>query len=426
MRPGRRLIAYVVSAMIVAGVAALAWGFTRFVALPHVSILFMSAVLTSAVVWGFWPAVFAAVLSVAASMYFFYSPIFDFRVTDVQDVADLAVFVIVAALTSRLAADVRAQALEARRQERKLAGLLAFSERVAAAASEAELEEVIARQLAERAAQDDSDYRNALLGQAALARERARMRRELADARVRREGEVLRDALLNSVSHDVRTPLAAILGSATALESLGESGETRAELAATIREEAERLESYIENVLDLTRIRAGAIAPRPELVELSDIVNAALRRRQNALAAHQLEVELPPDLPMLRLDLFLMEHALANVLDNAARYSPPGSRVSVRAARRDGEVTLEVADAGRGIEGRDLPRVFDPFYRGALADDAPPAGTGLGLAICRAFVEANGGAVEATSAGPGAGTIIRLRVPVPRDTAAQTLEPDDE
>jgi K+-sensing histidine kinase KdpD len=426
MHARQRVIAYVVSAAIVAVVAALAWLFTRFVALPHVSILFMAAVLTSAVLWGFWPAVFSAVLSVATSMYFFYSPIFDFRVADVQDIADLAVFVIVAALTSRLAAGVRAQALEARRQERNLAGLLAFSERVAAATSEAEVEEVIARQLAESAAQDDADYRGALLGQAALARERARLRRELADARVRRQGETLRDALLNSVSHDLRTPLAAILGSATALESLGDSGQARAELAATIREEAERLESYIDNVLDLTRIRAGEIAPRPELVELSDIVNAALHRRQNALAAHQVEVELPPDLPMLRLDLFLMEHALANVLDNAARYSPPGSRVRVRAARHNGEVTLEIADAGRGIAQSDLPRVFDPFYRGASGDDAPPAGTGLGLAICRAFVEANGGAVEAASAGPGAGTVVRLRLPVPRDAAAQTLEPDDE
>jgi two-component system sensor histidine kinase KdpD len=263
----------------------------------------------------------------------------------------------------------------------------------------------------------DPEYARALLAQAALAIERARLRREIADARVKAQGDALREALLNSVSHDLQTPLAAILGSATALETFGDQGEPRArrELVATIREESERLASYIGNVLDLTRIRAGQIAPRLELVELSDIVNAALRRRQKALDKCTLEVALPPDLPMLRLDLFLMEHALANILDNAAKYAPAGTKIRIAARVEDGGVVLDVTDDGAGIRAEDLERVFDPFYR--AGEGAPASGTGLGLAICRAFVAANGGSVEALSAGHGRGTTLRLRLPIPETVA---------
>lgn len=470
---------------------------TRLIALPHVSVLFLAAVLTSAVIWGFWPSVFAAVLSVAVSSYFFYSPIYSFRVADLQNVADLAVFVIVAALTSRLAASVRAQAFEARRRQERIAALLAFSERLAASVTDAELHAAILEHLVpvfgrpvyllvpdegrlavaaslgaavplpeeicaaagqaikgaqvacpgwrlqrlataqaeagviaarEPAPAVDPEYAKALLGHAALAIERARLRREVAEARMKVQGEALREALINSVSHDLQTPLAAILGSATALESFGGQGDPRArdELVATIREESERLASYIENVLDLTRIRSGQITPRLELVELSDIVDAALRRKQKALGGHAVEVELPPELPMLRLDLFLMEHALANVLDNAAKYAPAGSRLGIVAGVQNGEVVVDISDSGRGILAGDRERVFDPFFRGAGAEGAPVSGTGLGLAICRAFVEANGGSVVALSPGPGGGATLRLRLPLPENaTAAEAAMSDD-
>jgi two-component system sensor histidine kinase KdpD len=251
----------------------------------------------------------------------------------------------------------------------------------------------------------------------------------VAEARLRAQGEALREALLNSVSHDLRTPLATILGAATTLEGLGEATApaVRRELAASVREEAERLAIYIENVLDLTRIRAGQIAPRLELVELSDIVNAALRRKQRALAAHRVEVRLPPDLPMLRLDLFLMEHALANALDNAAKYAPAGSAVSVDAARVGAEVRLRVADEGPGMDPAELPHAFEPFYRGAGAAGRNAPGSGLGLAICRAFVEANGGRVSLGGAGGGYGTALEMRLPVPDgepDAMAEAADDD--
>jgi two-component system sensor histidine kinase KdpD len=196
---------------------------------------------------------------------------------------------------------------------------------------------------------------------------------------------------------------------------MGESGAPRArrELATTIREEAERLASHIGNVLDLTRVRSGQIAPRLELVELSDIINGALRRKDKALAGHVLRVDVAAGLPMLRLDLFLMEHALANVLDNAAKFSPAGSTVSVAARAANGDVQLEIADQGRGVRAEDLERAFEAFYRGAPQEGGGAAGSGLGLAICRAFIEANGGSVALESAGPGRGARVRIGLPVP-------------
>jgi two-component system sensor histidine kinase KdpD len=491
-----RLTPYLVSAAVVAVIGLAAHALTRFVPLPHVSILFLAAVITSAALWGFGPSLAAAVLSVAAASFFFYSPIFSFRVADPQNLADLAVFVIVAAFTSRLAASVRARALDARRRQENVSRLLAFNERVAASRDESDLNASILEHLApvlgrpihlllaaggrlgpaasladgelpeevRRAAQRvmegqdarvpqwrleplatahvragvvaiqspappaDPEYARALRAQAALAIERARLRREIADARLKSQGEALREALLNSVSHDLQTPLAAILGSASALESLGEQGDpgARRELVATIREESERLASYIDNVLDLTRIRAGQVAPRLELVELPDIVNAALRRKQKALGRCAVEVELPPDLPMLRLDLFLMEHALANVLDNAAKYAPAGTRIRIAAHVENGGVVLDVTDDGAGIRSEDLERVFDAFYRGAGPEGAPASGTGLGLAICRAFVEANGGSVTALSAGAGRGATLRLRLPIPEAvTEAESTVTDE-
>jgi two-component system sensor histidine kinase KdpD len=464
-----RLVPYLGAAAAVAALGVVAHALTRFLALPHVSILFLAAVVAAAALWGFWPAAFAAVLSVAASSYFFYSPIFSFRVAAEQDLADLAVFIIVAAFTSRLAARFRAQAVEARRQQKRMAALLAFSERSAASTSDAELHACIAEHLEpvlgrpirlfvpgepipsevfepawrlttlatehgpagvlaarEPAPGADPELAKALVGQAALALERARLRREVAEARIKVQGEALREALINSVTHDLQTPLAAILGSATALESFGGHAEARAqaELVATIREETERLASYIENVLDLTRIRAGPIAPRLEWIELADIIDAALRRKRKALAAHRVRVEVAPDLPMLRLDLFLIEHALANVLDNAAKYAPPGSEVRIAARVEDRHVVLDVTDGGRGIRAEDVERVFEPFYRGTGPEGSAAGGTGLGLAICRAFVEANGGTVAALAADGVRGATVRLRLPVPE--AAVAAEVADE
>jgi two-component system sensor histidine kinase KdpD len=262
--------------------------------------------------------------------------------------------------------------------------------------------------------------------QAAIAIERAQLATVIADARARAHTEKLREALLNAVSHDFRTPLAAIIGSATSLQSSGAAADRPAEseLLATIREEAERLHHWVGNVLDLSRIRAGQVVPRLEIVEVADIVNAALRRVERELAAHEIDVDLPPDLPMACLDLFLTEQALVHLLENAAKYSPPSSRIAVTARHVNGELALVVRDQGVGIAPEDQARVFERFYRVDL-DARTAAGTGLGLAICRAFVEAQRGRVEVFSAGTDAGASFSMLFPLDHDAAGEAELSDE-
>lgn len=252
----------------------------------------------------------------------------------------------------------------------------------------------------------------ALVDQAAIGVERAQLAVAIEDARVRDKTEKLREALLNSVSHDFQTPLAAIIGAATTLESFGAVADeaTRADLVATIREEAERLARFIANLLDLGRIRAGALHPRPEAVELADIVDAALRQASPRLVRHRVGVALPLDLAMVRVDPLLLEHALVNLLENAVKYSGEGSAIRLQATRQGDMVELAVADQGVGISAAELPLVFDRYYRGG-DHDARPAGAGLGLTIARAFVEACGGGLAVESDGLGQGATFRINLP---------------
>ncbi|MBV8494372.1 MAG: two-component sensor histidine kinase, partial [Alphaproteobacteria bacterium] len=178
----------------------------------------------------------------------------------------------------------------------------------------------------------------------------------------------------------------------------------------------ERLNRFVGNLLDMTRLESGAINLQLDLVDVAEIIGSALERAGSVLARHRVEVSIDPDLPMLRLDAILFEQVLFNLLDNAAKYAPEGSRVDLR-ARRDGDlVTLEVMDEGPGIPPADLERVFDKFYR-VHAQDRRRAGTGLGLAICRGFVEAQGGRIDARNRGDRAGAILTVRIPVPKSTA---------
>jgi two-component system sensor histidine kinase KdpD len=234
--------------------------------------------------------------------------------------------------------------------------------------------------------------------------------------RVDQRAEALRDAILSSISHDLRTPLAAILGSATTLERYGElcSAQERNELKVTIREEATRLDRLIARMFDLTRIRAGRLQAVIEPVDLVDIVDAALRQNRRALERHRVDVRLPVDLAMPNADAVLLEQAFANIVENAAKYAPPGSTIEIGAspaADAIDRIDLFVRDQGRGLTPDQGRHIFDQFYR-AVEGLGEPDGSGLGLAISRAFVEACGGSIEATSAGLGRGTLVRIRLPV--------------
>ena len=238
---------------------------------------------------------------------------------------------------------------------------------------------------------------DALSDQAAVAIERVNLVDDVETALRAAEADRLRQALLTSISHDLRTPLAAIVGSAGTLRDFAAdlTEASRAELAGTILDESERLNRFIANLLDMTRLESGAVAPNHAPHDLGEIVGSALQRAGQVLAGHRTEVDLAPDLPMVEVDPVLMEQVLFNLLDNAAKYAPEGTdHPHPWHATAAGGVVLEIADEGEGIPPDQIERIFDKFHR-AQKGDRVRAGTGLGLAICRGFVEAMGGTIVA-------------------------------
>ena len=264
---------------------------------------------------------------------------------------------------------------------------------------------------------------DALADQSALAIERVRLVEDLDHVKLAAETDRLRQALLTSISHDLKTPLAAILGAGTSLRDLGDglSSRDKVEFVDTIIEESERLNRFIANLLDMTKLEAGAVAPRLEPQDLSELIGAALARASGILASHRVHVDIEPGLPLLRLDAVLFEQALFNLLDNAAKYSDPGSVVRIECRRDDPVVQIRVMDEGPGIPADDVERIFDKFYR-VRQMDSVRAGTGLGLAIARGFIEAMGGTVSAGNRRDRAGAMFTLTLPTKeRDPASRGL-----
>jgi two-component system sensor histidine kinase KdpD len=258
---------------------------------------------------------------------------------------------------------------------------------------------------------------DALIDQAALAIERVYLVEDVDRAKRTIETDRLRSALLTSISHDLKTPLAAVLGAASTLRDLsGALTDTeKADLLATVIDESERLNRFIANLLDMTKLESGAVVPNTALHDLGEIVGSALRRASKILARHQIELELAGGLPMLELDAVLFEQVLFNLLDNAAKYSPAGTTIRILGWRDKDAVCLQVLDEGDGIPPADLEHIFDKFYR-AEKGDRVRAGTGLGLAISRGFVEALQGQITAANRTDRPGAIFAIRMPVPPAT----------
>ncbi len=252
---------------------------------------------------------------------------------------------------------------------------------------------------------------DAALAQGALALERTVVAGEAERERVAAEHERTRNALLAGVSHDLRTPLTAIAGAADALldGSLALPEDSRRELLLTLREDAQRMSRLVDDLLQLARLDAGALAVRKEWHAVESLVGDALRHADPALDGRPVTIDLGPGLLLVPADEALIVQVLVNLLENAGRHTPPGTPVTVRARGGPSEVTLEVEDRGPGIPPGDLPRLFERFYRGA--DARPSPGSGLGLALARAIVSAHGGTIEAFNAGPQ-GACFRLRLPL--------------
>ena len=255
----------------------------------------------------------------------------------------------------------------------------------------------------------------ALTDQAAVAIERIQLVDDVERAKLAAEADRLRSALLTSISHDLKTPLAAILGAAGMLREPpdGLAKDDEAELLGTVVDESERLNRFIANLLDMTRIESGAMAPNAGLNFVGDIVGTALQRTRKITAGHRVQIDIPSDLPMLNIDPVLFEQVLFNLVDNAAKYAPDGTTILLKGWADGSSVVLQVIDEGPGIPTEDLERIFDSFYRVRKSDQVR-AGTGLGLSICRGFVEAMGGRIIAANRQDRSGAIFTIRMPIPQ------------
>jgi two-component system sensor histidine kinase KdpD len=271
---------------------------------------------------------------------------------------------------------------------------------------------------------DERRLLDALIDQGALAIERVHLVEDMDRVKRTVETERLRSALLTSISHDLKTPLAAVLGAAGTLRDFSgklTDGE-KADLLATIIDESERLNRFIANLLDMTKLESGAVVPNVAPHDPREIVGSALRRADKILAGHRVELDLARELPMLDLDAVLFEQVLFNLLDNAAKYAPRGSTIRIQGWQDRDAVSLQVIDEGDGIPPGELEHIFDKFYRVQKGDQVR-AGTGLGLAISRGFVEAMHGTIIAANRTDRSGAVFTIRLPVPAeprklDTAA--------
>lgn len=246
-----------------------------------------------------------------------------------------------------------------------------------------------------------------------------RQAREQAALTAEAETERMRSTLLASISHDLRTPLAVIAGASSTLGDRAErlSEAERTELVQSITRQAHELSEHVAKVLQMTRLESGSITLDSDWTDLNDVVTSVLKRLHERLASHRVVVELPPDLPLVRVDAPLIEQALGNLLENAGKHTPGGTVVRLRAQADAAEIVVSIEDVGGGLPDEDLERVFRKFSRGRIDDGG--TGMGLGLAICRAIVRLHGGRAWAERV-PAGGTAFRFTLPVETPPAMPT------
>lgn len=437
------------SVLSVAAITLVIYGLREVVPVVSTGVVYMLAVLFVSSGWGLRLGLATAVLSAAAFNFFHIPPTGRFTIADGQNWVALAVFLVAAVVTSTLANAARARTWEAERgrseadlnaeMARLLLGgeslersLHTVGQRIAqafnlrAVAVEARWVGADARKRAlplvvggnrvgtvlvpsdtDGAAMRALEDRvvPALETLLAAARRRDELEAQVIETKALRRANVVKTTLLRSVSHDLRSPLTAIATAAGGLQSDTMPEAQRRELASVITEETSRLERLIRNLLDLSRLQSGAAEPRADWAALDELVSVAVA--STAAPPGTFDLDLDPDLPLLRVDAAQIERALANVLENAAHFAGE-EPVTIRGRANGPNVLLRISDRGPGLPREDLERVFEPFYRAHDGD----SGSGLGLAIARGFLEANGGRIRAESL-PGQGTsfVIQLRAP---------------
>ncbi len=490
---------WVASVALVASVVGLGELLHAYLEHEALGMLFLAAVVGAAIVWGMPVALSTAALSFLSWNFFFIPPVGQLTIGEPRDVIAIVVFAGVATATGWMASRLRREAAAGQGRIESLRRMSAFTRRLSATATEADLLAEIARLAADivspalvlmregedlniRAADppthdtmDDGSWAaarwcaarqeqagrgtatlpsaawrfvplgkpgeaaggasfgvigvrpsgpleqpltqslTALADQAASALDRARLAASAARAQAQAHTQKLRTALMNSLGHDLRTPLTSIRGAAGSLRTAWTtlSAEDRADLLASIEQDTVRMTRFLTNITDLTRVETGELVPLKEPVTVRDAVTSAASLVPGLT---NMRLNVADSLPALAADPALLEHVLVNVLENAAKYAPASAEVSVSAQALDAEISVAITDQGPGIPPDDLPHVFDSFYRAQRGDRTVP-GTGLGLAIARGMMEAMGGTIEARSPQPGrtegqaVGTTIVLRLP---------------
>ena len=475
---------FVYATLAVAAALAVGEVLTEITPIPNLSIVFLLAVLATAMSFGIWPAIYASVLSFLVYNFFFIPPIYTFTIAEPYELLALVIFLVVAVISSALAGRVREQArISASRMRamrrlyeftRRLSGLATLDAVAEGAASEihASLGRSVVVLLAqgddialaaawppedtldaaamtaarwayshvEPAGADtgtlpiipwyfvplrigtktlgvvgvakekdapplDSEARallDTLVEQTAAALERASLAREMVSAKTATETERVRNTLLASVSHDFRTPLSSILGSATSLIDYGDKLDPAAkkDLLGQIKKEAEDLDEMVRNLLAITRIDAGALELRRDWVDLREVAERVVSAARRHGAQQHIEINLPSDLPLVRADATLAEQAIGNVVANAIVHTPPETRIVLDADVAPNGIALRVTDDGPGIPADGLPHIFDKFVKGPESGPSGAdgsQGTGLGLAIAKGIMEAHGGAIKVES-----------------------------
>lgn len=509
-RIGEEMRGILLTLIMVAAVTVFVYFLIVETGLGHGSVVYLLPVVIAATRWGIVSALTAAICGVLASAFFFFPPLYSFRIKDPHEVLNLALFIFVAVVVSQLATRLKRQLEVSRQREIDLRDLYAFSRRLAVAFDVTDIHAAIEDHLAtvmqrkvvlfagareatagggrragiavpeqvraevadvasgrrdahsgvtvtadsgdiwliravspkssafgviainlgreSREGSDELRIRvDAVLSDATATLERLGVAHAISEANMRSQTDQLREALIGSVSHELRTPLASILGAATVLSAapaLANEKKLKA-LVHDVRDEAERLNNDIQNLLDASRISSDGLKPHIEWADPADIVNSAIERCRNRMADRRIVLNLPGDLPLIHVDPVLVQQALVQIFDNAVKYSQPGSQVSVAARARDGRMIVSVSDEGAGMTAAEQTKIWDRFARGERLA-ATTSGSGLGLWIANAFIAANGGKINAVSEGPGLGASIAIELPVTQAVLTQMESDADE
>lgn len=475
--------------------------FNSFIPLNLIPLVYMLPVIVAATHGGIVPGIVAAVAGAAAADFFFYPPLYSFWLQKPQDIVDLLLYLLVAIVTSNLAARLKNEADTLSRREKEISELHAFSQGLATCLTSHDLifavqdylsntlrhravliatehgdrgdthpdDTAVPKEIRQQAVSliaakaahastivepqtgkawlvrvispeilgygaivvalgDSSGERReavaqrveALLDEATVTLRHLKVKEAIEQATINYRTEILRDALIGGVSHELRTPLASILGSCSVLHhmpAIRNDRESRA-LVEGIHDQAGLLDSQIRDLLDATRICAKGIQPQLTWTDPTDIVNAALKQKERRLASHWVTLDLAQEAPLVHVDTILVEQALGQLLENAAKYSPTGSEIKISSRCEQGEVVLSVKDQGSGMTAEEKSQLGKRSFRGR-GNPVGASGSGLGLWIASTFISANGGSLHAESPGPNLGTTMSLRLPA---VAANTPE----